>query len=895
MKKLLTTMLLAMAATAIISAIQPPEGSFSWGVQVPLQIDYLSTETLSVTSATIPQFTVTYQLVDSSMARYVAVNGDVVTVLNNYTGGNEQTHNRIFIKAVISGMTEYEDTELVTYIETRKIYPTLQWNCTLVDMPCGSSVPLSVIHGNTDNPDIDISFTASDNVSTPSRCVSIDQTKNIMTATNVGTGIYVTANIDSSVNYKATSMAYLRNDSIVRFNVVRGHRTITWNASDFQNIDNFSGDIQLHVDYQDSGDEVTILSDNPLIAEVLPGNILRIHKAGTVRLSATVAGTENYFDATSDTTVNIPAQLPTVVWDEDVIRDMEQHKVITSTTCGYAMKVWVRSNYGDMAQYLFSIPADEQDIATVIGDTALCCYSEGIIHLSVVAKAAGLTSQSITHVINVRTGMLEFVNEGNWNDVNCWSRSDLAKDIENYEVNIVNHCVISNGVDARCKALNIYANGSLTIEPQARLTVEGKLENFGSETSLYLKADKDGSAEVIMPAGNPRATVEMYIDHSINGSDTVWCSRGISLDNGTLRSNTGKLRVKSWNDRWEKRSGSKIQLAAFEGYLIADTLPKTYTVDGKLLTGDKTFSLHLSEGSHYYLGRNFLTNSYTAPVNISAIDFGDMSSELFYYVNGQYRTLPKFTAYCMGYGKWLSGQSLFAKANSNNSRLAIDYQKCVMTESDESLFNMLRISATSQSGKTDTLVLMDAPFCSEQYDDGYDGTKWEGDTCMPQLYATTSWGKAYVNVEQSIVAQRIGFKAAREGETYTLRFHTEGLDSTYSQLYLFDAKTQEFTDIIGGETYSFIGTSIYEDNRFTIMRDRVVPEKDKYGRCIMVLGDKVLLVGFESSDMPVRVITMDGKVVCEYNTKDGPWLQLPTLAPGFYFINAERCTTKFYK
>lgn len=78
MKKLLTTMLLAMAATAIISAIQPPEGSFSWGVQVPLQIDYLSTETLSVTSATIPQFTVTYQLVDSSMARYVAVNGDVV-------------------------------------------------------------------------------------------------------------------------------------------------------------------------------------------------------------------------------------------------------------------------------------------------------------------------------------------------------------------------------------------------------------------------------------------------------------------------------------------------------------------------------------------------------------------------------------------------------------------------------------------------------------------------------------------------------------------------------------------------------------------------------------------------------------------------------------------------
>ncbi|MCQ2343726.1 MAG: hypothetical protein MJ002_02240 [Paludibacteraceae bacterium] len=893
MKYLFTT-LLALSMMLTVFAVEPPQGSFTWGVPVPLSIDYQASETLSVSSATIQQFTVTYQLQDPAMAQYIAINGDVVTVLKHYAGDNEQTQGKIYIKAVITGMTEYDDTEITTHITTRKITPTLQWNCVLGDMSCGSSVLLSAVHGNTDRPLMGVTYTSSDNISSPSGCVQIDQNTGIMTATNVGNGIYITAKIDSTDNYKSTSITYFSNDSIVRFNVVKGNRIISWDSTDFSVINNLYGDLPLKVNYLAPEDSLKIVSSDPLTAEVMSGNILHIYKAGKVRLTATVSGTNNYYEATSDTTINIPAVQPTIAWDENVISDIDSHKIITSTTCNYPMKVWVTSNYGDTARYEFSIPESEQGIATVIGDTAICCYAEGTIHLSAVAKAAGRVSQPITHEINIYTGELDFVTQGNWDDVNCWSRSDLANNPENYQINIVNHCTVRNGENARCKGLKIYANGSITIEPQASLYVEGSVENLSSETSLRLKADRDNMAQLIMAEGNPLATVEMYLDHSIKNNDTIWSSHGIPLDKGYI-SDTAMLSVKKWKNGWVKQNGHRISLEAFEGYLIANKTPKTYTTDGRIVTGDKTLVLHRAPGAHSSAGHNFISNSYTAPVNISEIEFLNMNSELFEPVKGQYRTLPKYTSFTMGYGKWNPGVSLFAEAVSNESAIKIDYRNAVIEETENTLFNMLKISVTDQEGHSDTLVLMDADFCTEQYDDGYDGTKWEGDTCMPQLFANTEWGKAYVNVEQSIVAQRIGFKAARNNENYTIHFHTEGLDSTYSQLYLFDAKTQGFVDIMAGDSYTFQGSTLGENDRFTIMRDKVTPHKDKHGRCIMVLGDKVLLVGFENSDVPVRVFNLEGKQVCEYNTQDGPWLLLPPLAPGFYFINAEHCTTKFYK
>lgn len=894
MKHLIIT-LLALSIMLRVFAVEPPQGTFTWDIPVPLTIDYLASETISVRSATIQQYSVSYELQDPAMAQYIAINGNVITVLNHYAGDNEQTQGKIFIKAVISGMSEYDDTEITTYIKTRKITPSLQWNCVLSDMTCGSSVRLSAIHGNTDRPSMDVTFSSSDNLSSPSACVQIDQNTDIMTATNVGTGIFITAKIDSTENYKATSLTYLHNDSIVRFNVVKGSRIISWDSTDFDNINNLIGDLPLKLNYPDDEDSVIIVSSNPLIAEVRTGNILHIHSAGKVRLTATVAGSDNYYEASSDTTINIPAVQPTIAWDENVISNINSHKVITSTTCDRSLKMCVTSNYGDTAHYVFTVPESEQHIAKVINDTTICCYDEGTIHITAVAKAAGMVSNSITHEINIYTGELDFVNQGNWNDVNCWSRNDLASNIGNYKVNIVNHCIVRNGEKAHCKGLKIYANGSLTIEPEGQLVVEGSVENFGSETGLYLKADKNSSAQIILGEGNPIATVEMYLDHSILGHDTIWCSHGITLDKGTLRSTTNKMNIKTWQDGWQRRSGQKFQLDSFVGYLITDTTPNKYVVDGKLISGDKSLTLSRSLAIGDIIGRNFITNSYNAPININGLEFENMNSELFDFVGGQYRTLPKYTAYTMGYGYWMPGHSLFAKALSDQSVIKIDYDKTISSDYENTLFNMLKISVTGQSGYSDTLVLMDADFCSEQYDDGYDGTKWTGDTCMPQLYATTSWGKAYVNVEQSIVAQRIGFKAARDGELYTIRFNTNGLDSRYNKLYLFDAKTQEFTDIIAGESYTFLGSTLGENDRFTIMRDKVVPEKDKYGRCIMVLGNKIFLVGFENSNVPVRVINFEGKVVCEWNTKDGPWLELPSLVPGFYFINAERCTTKFYK
>lgn len=896
MKKIFLSLFAMMAIIMKTFGVEPPEGSFSWGVQVPLQIDYLASETLSITSATIQQFNVTYELLDPAMAQYIRINGDVVTVLNNYDGDNEETKGKIYIKAVISGMSGYDDTELVTYIKTRRIIPTLQWNCTLSDMPCGSSIRLSAIHGNTDNPNMEVTFTAADDISSPSSKVSIDQDNDIMTATNVGNGIYITAKIDSTNNYKATSITYLRDDSIVRFNVIKGYRPITWNGTDFKSLTNLSAGTELHAQYPDNHDSIFYSTSDITVAEIVGDNFLKINGPGKVTVTAMVKESNNYYQSQNDTLINIPAANTTIYWEENVVEG--QKPMITSTVKNYNLNVLVNSNYTHNTRFYFT--SSDTAVAKISGDTLLTCYRMGSFELSAYAvNSIGGRSPLISRNFDVVRGYMKFVKNGQWNDRSNWERNDLKPDMEDYGVEMLAKCTIPDGTTAECHDLKIYTQGGIIVEPGATLYVANRLENNAGEKQLILKADGEKQGAVYFKEGNPLAEVEVWMNMSTyNGKDTVWEYMGMPVDTTYMKVLDGKKKIQEYSEStgWKEISSMMTQLKAWQAYRITDSIPSYNTIVGRLNPGkNHRFELSHTDGKRGNAGRNIIVNSYSAPIDLRAMEFEGVPEEVHYPAGLQWATAPKYTAEAIGRRSTMQpGDAMFVQADNAGTSITMDYDKAMAGGfADEEDFNVLKI-AISGAKHSDTVVLVGCASGSGAFENGYDGTKWLGPDSLPQIFASPEWGRASVNAEQSIVGQNIGVIAANDLDLYRITFDTKRLKD-YDQLYLFDMNTQAYVDIIAGEPYSFTTTRLGEEKRFTIMRDKVEAKKDKNGRGFLVVGNRVLLVGFGTEHALVRVMNAAGIVVYEFWSDEGPWIELPELMNGIYIINSGESYTKFYR
>lgn len=141
--------------------------------------------------------------------------------------------------------------------------------------------------------------------------------------------------------------------------------------------------------------------------------------------------------------------------------------------------------------------------------------------------------------------------------------------------------------------------------------------------------------------------------------------------------------------------------------------------------------------------------------------------------------------------------------------------------------------------------------------------------------------------------------AGKQGVHYTLYFNTDRLEG-YESLYLYDTKENKYANIMKGESYTFTGLRSGEEKRFLIVGQRDEEEDEAVVRTgdeqrIEVVGNRALVMGFDGSDAEVRVVDMQGKVVCTWSMKEGPWFELPDLPGGVYVISVEKCQTKFVK
>jgi hypothetical protein len=99
---------------------------------------------------------------------------------------------------------------------------------------------------------------------------------------------------------------------------------------------------------------------------------------------------------------------------------------------------------------------------------------------------------------------------------------------------------------------------------------------------------------------------------------------------------------------------------------------------------------------------------------------------------------------------------------------------------------------------------------SEQFEDGWDGRKLEGDAVAPKLAVMKEAGEMAVAAIPTAEERFLSFRAGEDTE-YTFSFAYEG-----ETLYLYDVLTQEATLIQTGNTYTFTADNKTAINRFMI-------------------------------------------------------------------------------
>ena len=587
------------------------------------------------------------------------------------------------------------------------------------------------------------------------------------------------------------------------------------------------------------------------------------------------------------------------------------------------------------------------DVAVVNGNNTITILDEGKFTLRAVQEGneSYLATGTIEKEFTTNIGNLIFDNkkaDNNWNTAGNWkpdSRLNLRRNItveENINLSIKAPLIINNNSEIVTeKEISLSANGKITIAPQGKL--KANIINGSTTNNVILQANDKGSAILVYKnaADNKvNASVQLYSIASSDGlrngqagnfKDPKWQYFGIVTEN-TSFSSINQNGTSNWIYRWdettnatscwaEKLSNSST-LSAWTGYCLAQESATTYNYSGALVNGNHTYPLtYTPENASADLGNNLLTNSYTAPIDITTIsdaNFTNAEANIYIYNTGSYLewkhqtelegfnpgqviVIPVNTISALGneYPRIIaSAQAFFVKATAKNASFAIDYENNVYGSdrkenvmrakklsdwSDESneTFNILKIQVASETSN-DRLYLLEHENTTAEFDNGYDAEKIFDNPYGPQIYASTSFGCTSINTDKSFDGQYIGFVANNESELYSLTFNIENLHS-YEQLWLYDTETDLYVDILNEEKYQFYGSTTPNNNRFYITSiNPNAPETDNTPTNIETTWEEILTEG-----EPIYLYTTTGQLIATLDS------QLSTLNSQFSILNSQ--------
>ena len=427
---------------------------------------------------------------------------------------------------------------------------------------------------------------------------------------------------------------------------------------------------------------------------------------------------------------------------------------------------------------------------------------------------------------------------------------------------------VNTGRDEHGKTVN----GKLIIEPTGGLTIAGMVATVHdtryaspitiSAQDLLIKADASHNGAFVY--GNKESDVRATVQYYSRGTDAktaspVWQYMGIPFQAGQTAI---QMYYEAWMCRWASGSTDGLGglwkwvendelLLPFEGYCITQEAAKTYTFSGKLNPPVTTrIVLDNRDGDGYA----FAANSWTAPIKISQMqdaDFINADKSIYIYhtgtyaqwntnketvintktssssiVPGQYAVIPIHSSPYIGVDSVIPAmQGFFVHTTAANAELKLVYNRTVYDGSyfktstqpmraprSESRPEVMQLIVSGENYGDRVHILARDGF-SENFEDGWDGRKIEGDENAPMLAVVKEAGDMAVAAIETAEERELSFRAGSETE-YTFCFQYEG-----ETIYLYDRLADQAVEIKTGNTYSFTAENKTAAKRFIITKN----------------------------------------------------------------------------
>ncbi len=417
---------------------------------------------------------------------------------------------------------------------------------------------------------------------------------------------------------------------------------------------------------------------------------------------------------------------------------------------------------------------------------------------------------------------------------------------------------------------NNLMDGKLIIEPTGGLTIAGLVATVNdtryaspitiAEEELLIEANENHNGALVY--GNKESDVRATVQYYSRGSDAkkakpIWQYMGIPFQSGKTAI---QMFYEAWMCRWASGSTDGLGglwqwvenddvLLPFEGYCITQEAAKTYEFAGKLNPPvTTTLLLDNRDGDGYA----FAANSWTAPIKIQEMkdeDFVNAERTIYIYHTGTYAdwenkgtpvsskdgavaTLPgQYAVVPIHSSPYIPGadsvipamQGFFVKTDpSKEASLKLVYNRVVYDATyfktstqpmraprinDRPEVMQLTVSGDSYGDRVHLLARNDF---SDEFQDGWDGRKIEGDGRAPMLAVVKEAGNMAVAAIPTIDERFLTFRAG-EDSIYTFTFDYEG-----ETIYLYDRLAERATEIRTGNTYTFRATNKTAAPRFLI-------------------------------------------------------------------------------
>ena len=488
---------------------------------------------------------------------------------------------------------------------------------------------------------------------------------------------------------------------------------------------------------------------------------------------------------------------------------------------------------------------------------------------------------------------------------------------------------INRGVTATGDSLT----GRIIVQPHGGLTVAGfvyrvndiryavPLQTVEEDVLIQANATHNGALVYGNKDSEVHATVQYYSKGE--GSSTanpVWQYMGTPLQ---ADKTAISMYYKAWMCRWTTTSDGSLGglwqwvenedvIEPFEGYCITQEAAKTYTLAGRL---NPPVTQRIILNNRDADGYAFAANSWTAPIKIQEMldeDFTNAEKSIYIYYTGsykewqegqpdindnivtkrgQYGVVPIHSApYVAGADSVIPAmQGFFIKTTAPAAYVDLVYNRVVY---DSKYFKTstepMRVAARDSKPEVlkvelkgprsgDQFYMLIRPDFNEQFVDGWDGRKIEGDPNMPMLAVIKECGNMAVAAVETANNHYLSFRAGKDS-TYTFSFEYD----SDQPLYLYDQLTEKSTEIKTGNTYTFEATNNEPTQRFLITD---TPREIPTSITLVETENSLYFENYGNQLVRVRIVDMQGRVIYACNTTDEIVHIQPYLPLGVYLAH----------